>query len=66
LIGDRQAGLRMVEQAVDHGFFALPYIAADPFMDSVREDAAFRATLARARTRHDAFRALVAAQGLPQ
>jgi hypothetical protein len=73
LIGDlaRHAALRkrwrrMVEHAVDHGFFAHPYIAADPFMDSVREDAAFQSTLARARTRHDAFRALVSAEGMPR
>jgi eukaryotic-like serine/threonine-protein kinase len=66
LFGDRGAGLRMLDQAVDRGFFAYPRLVSDPFLESVREDAAFQATLARARTRHDAFRALVAAQGLPQ
>jgi eukaryotic-like serine/threonine-protein kinase len=66
LLGDRAAALRMFERAVDHGFFAHPYIVADPFVDSIREDAAFQGTLAKARARHDAFRALVSAQGLPR
>jgi TolB-like protein/tetratricopeptide (TPR) repeat protein len=66
LLDDRAGALRMFERAVDSGFFAHPYITADPFMDSIREDAAFRRTLERARTRHEAFRALVSAQGLPR
>jgi eukaryotic-like serine/threonine-protein kinase len=65
LLDDRAGALRMVERAVENGFFAHPYIVADPWMESVRADAAFQRTLAKARTRHEAFRALVATQGLP-
>jgi tetratricopeptide (TPR) repeat protein len=65
LLGDRDGALRMFERAVDGGFFAHPYIVNDPWMESVREEAVFQRTLAKARTRHEAFRALVAAQGPP-
>jgi hypothetical protein len=65
LLSDRAAALRMFQRAVDHGFFAYPYIAADPFMASVHDHSAFQSTLARARVRHEAFRALVSAQGMP-
>jgi eukaryotic-like serine/threonine-protein kinase len=63
LLDDRAGALRMLERAVDGGFFAYPYIVADRWMESFREDAAFQTTLAKARTRHEAFRALVAAHG---
>jgi tetratricopeptide (TPR) repeat protein len=66
LLGDRAGALRMVEHAVDRGFFAYPYVVADPWMESAREDAAFQGTLARARARHEAFRTLVSAQELPR
>jgi hypothetical protein len=66
LFGDRRAGLRMLERAVDRGFFAYPRLASDPFLTPLRNDSTFQQVLARAKTRHEAFRALVAAQGLPQ
>jgi tetratricopeptide (TPR) repeat protein len=59
LLDDRASALRMAEQAVDRGFFAYPFLVTDPFMDSIRDDAAFQTTLAKARTRHEAFRDLV-------
>jgi TolB-like protein len=65
LFGDRRAGLRMLERAVDRGFFAYPRLASDPFLTPLRNDSTFQRVLARAKTRHEAFRALVAAQGLP-
>jgi eukaryotic-like serine/threonine-protein kinase len=66
LFGDRRSGLRMVEQAVDRGFFAYPRLVADPFLDSLRDDSTFQRILAKARTRHEAFRALISAEGLPR
>jgi eukaryotic-like serine/threonine-protein kinase len=66
LLDDRAGALRMAEQAVDRGFFAYPYLVADPFMDSIRDDAAFQATVAKARIRHEAFRALVSAEEMPR
>jgi hypothetical protein len=66
LFGDRQAGLRTLERAVEQGFFAYPRLATDPLLDSLRGDPTFQRLLAKARTRHEAFRALVSAEGLPQ
>jgi eukaryotic-like serine/threonine-protein kinase len=66
LFGDRQAGLRTLERAVDRGFFAYPRLATDPLLESLRGDPTFQRLLAEARVRHDAFRALVSAEGLPQ
>jgi TolB-like protein/Tfp pilus assembly protein PilF len=66
LFGDRQAGLRMVEQALDRGFFAYPRLIADPLLEPLRDDSTFQRILAEARIRHEAFRALVAAEGLPR
>jgi TolB-like protein/Tfp pilus assembly protein PilF len=66
LFGDNRAGLRMLERAVDRGFFAYPRLATDPFLAPLRNDPTFQRTLAKARARHDAFRALVSAEGLPQ
>jgi eukaryotic-like serine/threonine-protein kinase len=63
LLGDSAAALRSLDRAVDGGFFAQPFIAVDPWLQTVREAPAFQQTLARARARHDAFRALVAADG---
>jgi eukaryotic-like serine/threonine-protein kinase len=66
LFGDREAGLRMLEQAVDRGFFAYPRLVTDPFLASLRDDSTFQQVLARARARHEAFRALVSAEGMPR
>jgi TolB-like protein/Tfp pilus assembly protein PilF len=61
LLHDRAGALRMFQRAVDHGFFALPYIAADPFLASLREDSTFQRVLATGSARHNAFRALASA-----
>jgi tetratricopeptide (TPR) repeat protein len=63
--GDVEAGVRMLEQAVDRGFFPYPFLLVDPFLDSVRDDAGLQRVLAKARARHSSFRALVSAAGLP-
>jgi hypothetical protein len=66
LFGARLEGLRMLERAVERGFFAYPRLATDPFLESLRDDPTFQQVLAKARARHEAFRALVAAEGLPR
>jgi hypothetical protein len=42
LLDDRAGALRMAEQAVDRGSFVYPYLVADPFRDSIRDDAVSR------------------------
>jgi TolB-like protein len=66
LLDDRAGALLMFERAVDRGFFAYPYLVGDPWLESVRADAAYERSAAKARTRHEAFRSLVSAEGLPQ
>jgi eukaryotic-like serine/threonine-protein kinase len=66
LLDDRSGTVRMLERAVDRGFFAYPYLVADPWLESVRADARFEHSAAKARSRHEAFRSLVSAEGLPQ
>jgi TolB-like protein len=66
MLDDRVGALRMFERAVDHGFFALPYLVTDPWMEPFHEDVGFQRILAKARTRHEAFRALLSALGLPR
>jgi tetratricopeptide (TPR) repeat protein len=66
LFGDRQAGLRTLERAVEQGFFAYPRLVSDPFLDSLRDEPQFHRLLAKARVRHEAFRALVTAEGMPR
>jgi hypothetical protein len=64
LFGDRSA-IRMLERAIDHGFFPYPFLLADPFLDPVRDDPAMERVLAQARAQHEAFRALVSAERHP-
>jgi eukaryotic-like serine/threonine-protein kinase len=66
LLGEHHAALRTLEKAVERGFFAYPRLATDPFLESLRDHVAFQQVLARARARHERFRALVLAQALPQ
>jgi eukaryotic-like serine/threonine-protein kinase len=66
LFGARLEGLAMLERAVQRGFFAYPRLAVDPFLDALRDDPTFQQVLVEARARHEAFRALVAAEGLPR
>lgn len=65
LFGEHAAGVRLLEQAVGHGFFPYAFMLADPFIDSVRGDVAFQRVLAEAESRHETFRRLVSYERLP-
>jgi eukaryotic-like serine/threonine-protein kinase len=50
--GDADKALSMLASSVDGGFFCVPVLAQDPWLDSVRGTAAFAGLLRRAETRH--------------
>jgi serine/threonine protein kinase/tetratricopeptide (TPR) repeat protein len=51
-LGDADAALEYLERSVSAGFFCAPWLARDPWLDSVRHRAEFRRLLADAEGRH--------------
>jgi hypothetical protein len=51
-IGDGEQALSLLAGCVDGGFFCVPTLAQDPWLDAVRGTAQFTALLRRAETRH--------------
>jgi eukaryotic-like serine/threonine-protein kinase len=56
LLGDTAGSARMLQQAIDHGFFNYPFMLKDSFFDSVRGSQAFQAALQNAKAKHEAFK----------
>lgn len=58
-LGESETALRLLERSVAGGFFCVPWLTRDPWIDSLRHRAEFRALLAEAEARHrhaaDAF-----------
>ena len=50
--GDRDGALALLKQVVEDGFFCLPGMTRDPWLDSLRGSAEFDAILRRAESRH--------------
>jgi tetratricopeptide (TPR) repeat protein len=63
LLGDKTGALRMLASAVESGFFCLPWMSRDPFLDSMRDDAGFQQVLDAARQQHEAFKLELAREG---
>jgi serine/threonine protein kinase len=62
--GDRDGALNAIEWSVDNGFFCVPAMARDPWLDSLRGNPAFAAIMRRAEARHrDAVVTFLTAQG---
>ena len=55
-LGDRVSALRTLRGSIDGGFFAYPYIAADPLLDPLRSDPEFTAILKTSLLRYQAFK----------
>jgi DNA-binding winged helix-turn-helix (wHTH) protein/TolB-like protein len=56
VLGDKVSALRMLQRSVDSGFFAYPYIAADPLLNALHGGPQFGQILEAARRRHEAFK----------
>jgi len=55
-LGDKVSALRALRGSVDGGFFAYPYIDADPLLNPVRNEPEFGETVNIAFRRYEAFR----------
>jgi hypothetical protein len=51
-LGDRDGALSLLQHVVEDGFFCLPALTRDPWLDTLRGTPAFAAVLKRAETRH--------------
>ena len=51
-IEERDKAMSMLAAAVDHGFFCLPALTRDPWLDPLRPTSEFAAVIRRAETRH--------------
>jgi DNA-binding winged helix-turn-helix (wHTH) protein/TolB-like protein len=55
VLGDKPSALRVLERSIASGFFAYPYLTADPLLNSLRKEPQFANLLQAARQRHEAF-----------
>jgi len=56
VLGDKDSALRVLRRSVENGFFASPYISADPLLARLHGDPQFAQIMAVALKRHEAFR----------
>jgi hypothetical protein len=58
VLGEKASALRVLRRSIESGFFSYPYIAADPLLESVRDEPEFARLLTMAKERHEAFKRL--------
>jgi tetratricopeptide (TPR) repeat protein len=56
MVGDRGSALRVLRHSIESGFFAYPYLASDPLLNTLRKEKEFHHLLEVARLRHEAFK----------
>lgn len=56
LLGDEKGSIRMLQKAVDLGFFNYPFMLQDSFLDSMRDNPDFQNILSQAKSKHEAFK----------
>jgi DNA-binding winged helix-turn-helix (wHTH) protein/TolB-like protein len=56
-VGDKTSALRVLSHSIGNGFFPYPYFAADPLLDSLRNEVEFTRLMGKARDRHERFKA---------
>jgi serine/threonine protein kinase/TolB-like protein len=57
VLGDKAAGLHMLQHAIEGGFFCYPYFVRDPLLDSIRHEPGFDQLMQEAQRRHEEFKA---------
>lgn len=63
LLGELNTCLRLIDQAVEHGFFNVPFLERDAFLDPVRDHPEFRRILEAAATRQEELRSRLGLEG---
>jgi DNA-binding winged helix-turn-helix (wHTH) protein/TolB-like protein/Flp pilus assembly protein TadD len=66
VLGDADAGVRLLERSVTNGFFAYPYQVNDPLLASLKMRPEYARILGKSRTRYEAFRAKFFGSGLQE
>ena len=56
IFGDKKASLRLLNKAVDRGFFNYPFMLKDSSFDLMRNDPEFQKTLLKAKQKHELFK----------
>jgi serine/threonine protein kinase/TolB-like protein len=57
VLGDKAAGLHMLQHAIEGGFFCYPYFVRDPLLDGIRHEPGFDQLMQEAQRRHEEFKA---------
>jgi tetratricopeptide (TPR) repeat protein len=57
VLGDKAAGLHMLQHSIEGGFFCYPYFLRDPLLDGIRHEPGFDQLMEEAERRHDDFKA---------
>jgi tetratricopeptide (TPR) repeat protein len=57
VLGDKAAGLHMLQHAIEGGFFCYPYFVRDPLLDGIRHEPGFDQLIQEAQRRHEEFKA---------
>jgi DNA-binding winged helix-turn-helix (wHTH) protein/TolB-like protein/Tfp pilus assembly protein PilF len=55
-LGDKPSALRVLERSISKGFFAYPYLAADPLLGNLHAEPQFANLMRTAGQRHEAFK----------
>lgn len=64
LLGDVKNCIRLLDKAIDHGFYNYPLMARDPSLDSARENPEFHRVLNRAKQASEIFKEALVADSL--
>jgi TolB-like protein/Flp pilus assembly protein TadD len=57
VVGEKSAGLHMLQHTVEGGFFCYPCMESDPLLGALRSDPEFQRVAGEARERHEQFKA---------
>ncbi len=58
VLGDKKGCVRMLQKAINGGFFNYPFMLTDSFLDPMRDDPEFQKVIEKAKEKHLAFKNL--------